>query len=123
MLLDDELRGTTECRLVTVGRTSGRDREVRIWFASVGDRVYLLSQDQERAHWVKNAAAEPQVRIRFWKGASVRAFQGVARVVGAMDVEDGIARDLWAEKYGTKYFVKFLHEALVVAVELEREVS
>jgi deazaflavin-dependent oxidoreductase (nitroreductase family) len=118
-ILDADLAATKECRLVTVGRATGNDREVRIWFASTGDRVYLLSQDQERAHWVRNAVAEPRVRIRI----DERTFEGVARVIGAMEDEDGIARDLWAEKYGTKYFGKFLREALVVAVEVEREVT
>jgi hypothetical protein len=122
-LLDEELRATMECRLITTGRVSGEPRGVRIWFATAGDRVYLLSQDQERAHWVRNAAASPVVRIRIGKRPGERTFEGRARVIGAFDDEDGVARDAWAGKYGTKYFAKFLREALVVAVDLEREID
>lgn len=122
VLLDDELRLTTECRIVTVGRVSGEPRPVRIWFSNVGDRVYLLSQDRDRAQWVRNAAVEPRVTIRIGKGKAERTFEGRARVIGADEPEDRIARETWAAKYGEKHFAKFLREALAVAVDLEREV-
>ena len=120
-VIDAELAATKECRLVTTGRVSGQPREIRIWFATVGDLLYLLAQDRERAHWVRNAAAEPRVRVLIGKGREARTFEGRARIVGAFEDEDGTARDAWAEKYGSKYFGKFLREALVVAVEIERE--
>ena len=118
-LLDAALAATIECRLITVGRVSGQDRAIRIWFATEADRLLLLSQDRERAHWVRNAVAEPRVRVRLGK----RTFEGLARVVGAHETDDRVVRDRWAEKYGSKHFEKFLREALPVVVDLEREVD
>lgn len=122
-ILDAELAATMECRIVTVGRVSRLPRPVRIWFSSVGDRVYLLSQDRDRAHWVRNAVAEPLVQIRIGKRREERAFEGRARVIGPDEPEDRIARETWAAKYGEKHFAKFLREALAVAVDLEREIE
>ncbi len=117
MLLDDELRATVECRLATIGRSSGEPREIRIWFGVGADRLYLLAQDRERAHWVRNVQIEPRVAVRI----GVRRFEGRARIVDPGADEDGVARERFAAKYGTKYLAKFLREALPVAIELERE--
>jgi hypothetical protein len=54
--LDTELAATVECRLITTGRTTGQRREIRIWFSSVGDRLFLLAQDRDCAHWFLRAA-------------------------------------------------------------------
>ena len=116
-LLDDQLRATIECRLVATGRTSGEPREIRIWFSAVGDRLFLLSQDQERAHWVRNVVAEPRVTLRIGE----HAFAGVASVLDRSDADDAIARETFAAKYGTKYLRKFLRDALPVAIRLDRE--
>ena len=118
-LLDDALRATIECRLVTTGRVSGAPREIRIWFGVEGDRLYLLAQDRDRAHWVRNVAAEPRVQVRIGE----RTFNGRARVVDPAEDADAVARESFAAKYGTKYLAKFLREALPVVVDLEREVD
>jgi deazaflavin-dependent oxidoreductase (nitroreductase family) len=117
-LLDAALEATVECRLETIGRTSGEPRQLRIWFANDGDRLYLLAEKAGAAHWVRNVEAEPRVRIRIGK----RWFEGRARILAPGDPEDATARERWAAKYGTKHFGKFLRTALPVAVELEREV-
>lgn len=116
-LLDDELRATTECRLITTGRTSGEPREIRIWFGVDVDRLYLLSQARDRAQWVRNIAVDSRVGVRISK----RTFQGSARAIGPDDPEDAVARESWAAKYGTRHFERFLREALPVIVDLERE--
>jgi deazaflavin-dependent oxidoreductase (nitroreductase family) len=116
-LLDPELAATVECRLTTIGRRSGEPREVPIWFAAVGDRVYVLSQDRDRAHWVRNLAADPRVEIRIAR----RRFEGRGRAVQGPP-DDPEAREAWAAKYGTKHFEKFLREALPVAIDLAREI-
>jgi deazaflavin-dependent oxidoreductase (nitroreductase family) len=118
-IVDAGLAATIECRLITTGRTSGEPREIRIWFSSNGDRVFLLSQDQERAHWVRNIVADPQVTLHIGQ----RAFSGVARVLDRSDPDDALARDTFAAKYGTKYLGKFLRDALPVAIDLGREIG
>ena len=118
-LLDPELAATIECRLVTTGRRTGEPREVRIWFASAGERLFLLSQDRDRAQWVRNIAADNRVRVRI----GGRTFEGRAAVIPDGVPEDALARDAWANKYGSGRFEKFLRDALPVAIEVEREVT
>jgi len=49
MLSTDDAKRSV-CRLETIGRTSGQPRELEIWFAADGDRVYLLSGGRDDAH-------------------------------------------------------------------------
>ena len=82
------------CHLQTVGRTSGRARTIELWFATDGQRVYLLAGGRDRAHWVRNLRIEPRVRLRL----GGRTIPGVARVIEAEDREPE-ARRLVAAKY------------------------
>jgi deazaflavin-dependent oxidoreductase (nitroreductase family) len=118
-VLNDELRATIECRLTTTGRSSGEPREIRIWFAADGDRLVLLAQDRDRAHWVRNVLGNPGVRVQIGR----RRFEGRARVIDPAEADDAAARERFAAKYGTKYLAKFLREALPVAIDLDREVE
>lgn len=117
-LLDDDLRAVSECRLTTIGRTSGEPREITIWFAAIEDRVFLLAGGREAAHWVRNVRANPAVRVRF----ANRTFAGLGRVVDGTDL-DPVAREAIAAKYGTKWLSKWLRESLPVAIDLERELA
>jgi len=84
--------------LVTVGRRSGNDHEIEIWFVAASGRYYLISEKRERADWVRNVGAEPRVRFRVGAGE----YAGSARVVD--ELEDaalvGRVRELFDEKYG-----------------------
>ena len=61
--------------LRTIGRVSGTEREIEIWFVVDDEkpqRLLLLSEHQERANWVRNARKQPAVRFRIgeriWHG-------------------------------------------------------
>jgi len=82
------------CDLETVGRVTGRRRTVEIWFATDGERLYLLSGGRDRAHWVRNLVAEPRVRLRIGD----RVLSGRARVIEG-EARDPVARRLLAAKY------------------------
>jgi len=56
--------GDSVCHLQTIGRSSGRPRTIEIWFATDGERIFLLSGGGDRAHWVRNLRANPAVRVR-----------------------------------------------------------
>jgi hypothetical protein len=58
-LLDNELRATVECRLVTTGRRSGEPREVRAWFAGGGDVPYLREALPVRIDLEREASTDP----------------------------------------------------------------
>ena len=82
------------CHLQTIGRHSGRPRTIEIWFATDGERVYLLAGGRDGAHWVRNLRARPRVRLRI----GGRTIEGHARVIeGGPREED--ARRLLATKY------------------------
>lgn len=118
MLLDDDLRAARECRLTTTGRSSGRPRRIELWFAAVGDRVFALAGGRERAHWVRNLAAQPIVRVEI-RG---HVFEGRGRVVEGTAL-DPVARAAIAAKYGRSGLEDWLRESLPIAIDLEREVG
>ena len=82
------------CHLQTLGRTSGRPRTIEIWFATDGERIYLLAGGRDGAHWIRNLRAEPRVRVRIG-GQTV---EGTARVIEG-EGRDLLARRLLAAKY------------------------
>lgn len=117
-LLDDRSRAADECRLTTTGRTTGKPREIAIWFAAVEDRVYMLAGGRGQAHWVRNLQAHPIVRVRIID----RTFEGHACVVEG-EHDDPFARQALGAKYGTKWLSRWLRESLPVRIDVEREVS
>ena len=63
--------------LTTTGRRSGRPREIEIWFTERDGRFYIIAEHRERAQWVLNILADPQIHVR----VGDRSFAGVARVL------------------------------------------
>jgi deazaflavin-dependent oxidoreductase (nitroreductase family) len=82
------------CHLQTTGRSSGRPRTIEIWYATDGERIYLLAGGRQRAHWVRNLVADPRVRVRI----GGRTLEGRARVIDG-DEREPLARRLLAAKY------------------------
>ena len=84
--------------LTTVGRRTGQDREIEIWFTELDGRYYVISEHRERSHWVRNLIQEPAVRFRVGDAR----FAGRARIVDPM-LEPDLAAAVAArsiEKYG-----------------------
>jgi deazaflavin-dependent oxidoreductase (nitroreductase family) len=98
--------------VTTTGRATGLPREIEIWFAMAGDTIYLLSEHQDRAHWVRNLRRDPRARVRI----ADRNFEGRARFMDDPD-EDARARDLLGTKYD-EGDSEFRRTALVVAIDL-----
>ena len=63
--------------LTTTGRISGQPREIEIWFTERGGLFYLIAEQRERANWVRNIQAQPQVKVR----VGDRQFVATARAV------------------------------------------
>jgi len=90
----EEHGAASVCHLQTAGRVTGGPRTIEIWFATDGERVYLLAGGRERAHWVRNVRADPHVRVRI----GGRTVEGLAHVIE--DAERALlARHLVAAKY------------------------
>jgi deazaflavin-dependent oxidoreductase (nitroreductase family) len=81
--------------LTTIGRQTGRSHRIEIWFAPDDGLLYLMAGGRERADWVRNLRANPQVTVEL--GDETHA--GVARVIEAGTTEDQRARDLLVAKY------------------------
>jgi deazaflavin-dependent oxidoreductase (nitroreductase family) len=50
--------------LTTTGRTTGRPREIEIWFTRLDGRHYIIAEYRERARWVLNIRADAVVSVR-----------------------------------------------------------
>lgn len=93
-MIDAGLAALDVCDLRTMGRVSGQPREIEIWFAAEGDRVFLLSGGRDEAHWVRNLQANPEVSLEF----GGRTFRGLARTIDG-EPDEALARHLLAGKY------------------------
>jgi deazaflavin-dependent oxidoreductase (nitroreductase family) len=90
--------------LTTVGRTTGAERQIEIWFVEREQRYYMISEGREAAGWVKNLLKQP--RVAFSVGTrSDRASVLVRRAATARVIpdDDELARPVKAlmdAKYG-----------------------
>ena len=96
--MDDEALAKLDyAYLTTTGRSSGQPREIEIWFALIDGRAYFLAGSRERAHWVRNLLADPQVTLRIGD----RSWRGVAGVVTDA-AEEARARLALVAKYAPR---------------------
>ena len=111
------LKGEEYCYLTTIGRVTGKQHEIEIWFGADNTSVYLLSGGMDRSDWVKNLLKNPTVKIRI----AEHTFTGIARLVKE-EKEETMARYLLAEKYQEWETGRTLSEwartALPVAIDL-----
>src|SRR3546814_3276362 len=92
--VEDRWSAEAYCYLTTTGRTSGRPHEIEIWFAPLGDTIYLLNGSGEgvtagQADWVKNIQANPAVRVRLGD----EQLEGLGRAVEFDGGEHGRERE------------------------------
>ncbi len=50
--------------LTTIGRSSGKPREIEIWFCQYKGKYYIVSHLFDRAHWIQNIQKNPKVSFR-----------------------------------------------------------
>jgi deazaflavin-dependent oxidoreductase (nitroreductase family) len=97
-VLDPRAAELDFCYVTTVGRVTGREHTIEIWFAVSDNTIYILAGGGHGSDWVKNVKRHPSVPVRIGK----RTFEGTARIVDDA-AEDAIARRLLLEKYGSRY--------------------
>ncbi len=117
MTVESRFGAEAFCYITTTGRVTGRPHEIEIWFGTSGATIYMLSGGGTRSDWVKNIAANPEVRVRI--GPS--KFSGRGRIV-TDDAEDAQARKLLLDKYSPSYsgdLTDWGRTALPVAIDLE----
>ena len=52
------------CYLTTVGRVTGRPHTIEIWFVVEDGHLWLLTEPEGRADWVRNLQRQPQVTVK-----------------------------------------------------------
>lgn len=82
------------CRLITVGRTSGTEHDIEMWFGVSGGRMFFISGNGPGADWYRNALATDSVIVRFGD----RSWRAEAH-----DVVDPDERRLVGEIMGAKH--------------------
>ena len=113
----DALADESFCYLTTRGRVTGSPHEIEIWFAAKGSSVYMLAGGGERADWVRNLLADPNVTVRIRD----RVMRGRARVVEDSE-EQAWARRALFDKYDPSYgddLTGWSRTALPIAVDVD----
>jgi deazaflavin-dependent oxidoreductase (nitroreductase family) len=104
--------------LTTIGRRSGEPRTVELWFVLDRRTVHFLAGGGEGAQWVRNADAQPAVRLRLGQ----RTYEGRVRRPEPGSIEDATARRRMATKYqgwrDGRPLSGWAREALCIAVDL-----
>jgi hypothetical protein len=86
---------TRECiDIITIGRRSGREHRVEIWFGMLDGDVCLLSGNGPGADWFRNALVDSRVTI----AVDGETFVGRARVPSSGEERAAIG-DLMRAKY------------------------
>ena len=93
-----ELVDATYGYLTTTGRVSGRPHRVEIWFAVVGDTIYLLSGSGGHSDWCRNLDARPEAMFTI----AGTPYQVRGRRV-TDEREDATARAIVFDKYQPGY--------------------
>lgn len=98
MPTDAELSNLQFLYLTTVGRVTGRPREIEIWFVESEGKYYILAEHFHEAQWVKNIQHNQRVRVRVGE----QDFEATARVLDQQRDRDGweTTQRLAVEKYG-----------------------
>jgi uncharacterized pyridoxamine 5'-phosphate oxidase family protein len=85
--------------LTTIGRTTGLERLIEIWFVQREQAFYIVAERRERTGWVKNLKKQPNVS--FSVGTRNARESVLARTSAtARIVEDDGVKALMDAKYG-----------------------
>ena len=105
--------------LTTKGRVTGKARRIENWIGSKrkdSRTLYMIAANGEGSHWVQNALANPDVKIRIGK----ETLRASARL--ASKLEQKPARQLMRAKYGaSEHFDEdWARGNLVIAFDIVR---
>jgi deazaflavin-dependent oxidoreductase (nitroreductase family) len=105
------------CYLTTTGRRTGRPHRIEIWYAAVGNTLYLLSGGGRSSDWVQNLTHHPDLLVEV-DGVQHRAR---SRVLADDSDEAEHARNLVFEKYAPRSgddLTDWRQRALPIAIDM-----
>jgi deazaflavin-dependent oxidoreductase (nitroreductase family) len=88
------LDASREVELTVIGRTSGREISLPVWFVREGDTLHLVPVNGADSDWYKNLLKTPTVRL------AVRGAEFSAR---ATPISDAARVQQILDKFRTKY--------------------
>ena len=111
--LKERLERYRQIKITVVGRKSGKDISIPVWFVTEGNKLELLPVQGSDTQWYKNVLKNPRVQV------DARGAEADVRVRAVTDAQRvRIVVEKFREKYGAgdvkKYYSKF-----DVAVEAE----
>ncbi|AKT51873.1 nitroreductase family deazaflavin-dependent oxidoreductase [Arsenicicoccus sp. oral taxon 190] len=86
----EDLPATGTCDLTTIGRRSGTERTVEIWFVRVDGAVHVVGTPGPRS-WIANLRADPRASLSFGDSE----FRVVATEVTDVSAREHVARGAW----------------------------
>jgi deazaflavin-dependent oxidoreductase (nitroreductase family) len=111
--LKERLDRYRQIKITVIGRKSGKEISLPVWFVLKGDKLYLLPVQGSETQWFKNVLKNPRIRLSArgeeaeFRAKPLTDFKSVASVV-----------DEFREKYGAQDVKKY-YSKLDVAVVLE----
>lgn len=110
-----------QIKISVIGRKSGKEISVPVWFVLEGAQLHLLPVQGSDTQWYKNVCKNPRIRIDA---------RGEAAEFRAVSITDGKAVktvvEMFREKYGAgdvkKYYSKF-DVAVLINLTGERHLS
>ena len=92
--LSERLSRSSETTITVTGRKSGRTISIPVWFASDGNKLYLLPVQGSDTQWYKNVLKNPKIRI---------VARGAGAELKAVPITDSKQVSSVVEKFREKY--------------------
>jgi len=104
--LKERLDRYREIEITVIGRKSGKEISIPVWFVLKGDKLHLLPVQGSETQWFKNVLKNPRIRI----SARGEEAEFRAKVLTDSKSVDSVVEEFRA-KYGAgdvkKYYSKF----------------
>jgi deazaflavin-dependent oxidoreductase (nitroreductase family) len=85
--------------LTTIGRTTGSERQIEIWFVERGGSFYVVAERREETGWVKNLLKQPSVAFSVGSRDARESVQARTAATARV-VQDSEVKALMDAKYG-----------------------
>jgi len=101
--LTQALDAANEIDITVIGRASGREISLPVWFVREGDRLWLVPVHGSDTEWFRNVLHNPTIRVSA-RGAQLTArATPITDAAGVSRVTDGFRAKFGAQTFGQYY--------------------